>query len=1447
MTSYLPYECGACTKQFATEGQLARHISATDWCRQLLSSGALNRLPIGDAVEMTSGRNLNPNHAGAENNSNTFRTSTDVPVHQQPLIQIPPTAQQSIHHSMLEIKNPNRNTLELDQAGPRPRRLINGDVDTSNIIHAALPRAGSRRTRQAASQIGATGNGTTITHTATINDTIGPQHHADVLLNNNSNDDTGSHHSNLSDENILTGCLDFDADAGQHPADLNQASLPVPVNGTPMMPVTNSGSITGTSTAAMIFQQNPIVDTVNTSVSGVGSTVRTRRTSVITETVTYPVGVPIPMPYKAELETRYIDPRDKVMAQLYLVCDKARAPKHLADTIVRILHKATLKGEIDLKILPSKRDGFTTRMDKTIGTPVVESVPVRLETGRTVTVQRLDFQKNLQAHLSDVVYSNLSNLDLPDPDHPFSSLVPEGTQPTYCGIQQSNWYKRTSLKHRAVLQEGGKHILHPLLLYVDKTPIDMYGRYSVEPVMITSSLLSEEAREDFSNWIILGLIPNLKSKSPSAQRLEKSTKGGRGKPERDYHLCLQTILQPLISLQKQPPLLRARRGDEVGYYYHILPIAAVMGDNLSSDTLCCSVKNKSSSSIRITRRCLTPYDESDCCPHKCVPFPQHHVHRLSMGYLGVTHGEPSAGQATEYQMGQPQPMGLIGCPVSPNLEHYKSVLDRLTSTTKRNSLIRIRRFRESLCGEILKKVYGAHPAFNAFQDVDFGSNPHGITKATVSDILHVIEEGIVPRLMEILFEPLSDTPKTHIDNYVSSMFSSGVRNKTGEKHNLPRMSFTNGYTSLTQLTANERVGQLFVLSILLHSSHGKDLISKRFELDFDEQRKANQERSKTNSNVSRKRKNSPLQNEPDTGCSSESDCNSETELQNHAARHPSSGDLNQDSDSDDTEGLGSGSNSGMDEDIPSTRRTQPDTDPPFTLTTEQLFTFLGQLGLGFLVGIHEELPQRHKDRLVDAVRGIVTSKTGRAVYKVVSGNNEVSQLLTEHLVHPEGLLDYSPVDCMSWTPRLIGDLHTDANGQTPSFFPAVQHIPEEAVMPIIDDNRHDLSISLNLAQFTTLVESILGLHSLLKYGTHLLSHPARDSPTPVSDQFSVLAIIIENIRSCLVNGVKRDVNTNQFRIQKFVELSHFLQDVYEYGCANGFDSHVGERGLKSWAKDPASQAQKRDDATFSRQVIRNVAQTKALRWCSEIIYSPVDEFNGNGQHVSNAPSSTLKFSYSSTQPVAIAAFRNRKGSLIPYPDPIFNWFVKRFVSDVATQVSVHVYTEVVIGQGPEKETLRANPRYAGNKPWFDFVMVNYGEDTGVYPARIAAFFLDEGSDEPTALIQQADYQSMTEKKESEQSLLFQHFHLDSNRIVMPDRVIRHVARLVEVPVSTLSSSVFCVDTSTADGGIFDRDDPVREKYPFPIVRVHDRCREWPVATLEHGKKLLATSVNIISS
>ena len=62
-------------------------------------------------------------------------------------------------------------------------------------------------------------------------------------------------------------------------------------------------------------------------------------------------------------------------------------------------------------------------------------------------------------------------------------------------------------------------------------------------------------------------------------------------------------------------------------------------------------------------------------------------------------------------------------------------------------------------------------------------------------------------------------------------------------------------------------------------------------------------------------------------------------------------------------------------------------------------------------------------------------------------------------------------------------------------------------MPIIDDNRHDLSISLNLAQFTTLVESILGLHSLLKYGTHLLSHPARDSPTPVSDQFSVLAIL----------------------------------------------------------------------------------------------------------------------------------------------------------------------------------------------------------------------------------------------------------------------------------------------------------------------------------------------------
>ena len=72
---------------------------------------------------------------------------------------------------------------------------------------------------------------------------------------------------------------------------------------------------------------------------------------------------------------------------------------------------------------------------------------------------------------------------------------------------------------------------------------------------------------------------------------------------------------------------------------------------------------------------------------------------------------------------------------------------------------------------------------NAFNGIDVGSNLSGIERATVSD-MHTIEEGVIPRIMEVVFLPLTDTQKSDIDTYVETLFCNG-KNRSSERNRYP--------------------------------------------------------------------------------------------------------------------------------------------------------------------------------------------------------------------------------------------------------------------------------------------------------------------------------------------------------------------------------------------------------------------------------------------------------------------------------------------------------------------------------------------------------------------------------------------------------------------------------------------------------------------------------------
>jgi hypothetical protein len=257
----------------------------------------------------------------------------------------------------------------------------------------------------------------------------------------------------------------------------------------------------------------------------------------------------------------------------------------------------------------------------------------------------------------------------------------------------------------------------------------------------------------------------------------------------------------------------------------------------------------------------------------------------------------------------------------------------------------------------------------------------------------------------------------------------------------------------------------------------------------------------------------------------------------------------------------------------------------------------------------------------------------------------------------------------------------------------------------------------------------------------------------------------------------------------------------------------------------------------------------ALRLCLEIYNDPPVGPAGRAdrQH-------SVTYSYSRTLPAVVAGLQKSDSSLLTYPDPILKWFLNSFpgwyrntwhqltfnrAATVAeTPKSVTVFTEISLGgQTDDKTIMRAHPNYRGSGPWFDFAIVNYGID-GLFPVRIAAFFQVVEGGEIMALVQEVMHQNDHKQQKSEQSLLFEHYHMSSE--LVPGANATYQAVFKVFGVSTLASPAYCIDTNADRGPMFLHNRPKQGKSPFPIVRVSDNRNQWPLAILKQGENLCST-------
>ena len=1095
-----------------------------------------------------------------------------------------------------------------------------------------------------------------------------------------------------------------------------------------------------------------------------------------------------------------LNTKQKVMAKLYSVSDAAGAPKYLVDQLLHTIRSSATQHGFDPldPSLPQRRT-FFKELQLVIGLPPPQEVPISLEGGSSVTVSRNCFPRLLQDHLLSNVYKTLSNLDLPDISSPFSSK-PVG-QPTYASIIQSYWYRQAYMEHEDELVSG-KAILHPLILYMDKTGTDQIMKSSVEPVVCTSAILNQSQRQDTDNWIVLGYLPKLLSKTRGCRDSVPFPK--RSTILRNYHRCLAAVLAHLKLMQTMNPVMMFRRGDSIQAMRIICPIVSVNGDNLSQNVLCGKIANTGPSSVRMSRCCLSSYDTCDSVPHKCVRFPTHLEMHLTAAALGCLYGK----EDPAYR--------------SSNLDFWSQYRPPPPITNEEKHTLMKKR--SILADQLLARSLGSHCLINAFHGMDLGPRSCCINISTAADIMHSFESGILNHVLSILLHPLAESEVVAIDNYVQSLWSSGGGNRSSSSSLFPRVSFNKGFCSLTLLSSSERVGQLFVVALLMNLPAGRSLFANRFSNDFDARR---EQRSFSAPNQrKRPRADDPHPNVLDDTVTSSSGSSDDT-------AHDNTDDSSERSPHQETY---------------HGRR-------PYTPTEQHII--LHQLKLSETVDqLKNILPAQHLHQ----------TKTVLDRFMVQSKLFDKLVLLGQQQPPIDVFGDTSPdyiLPAQSPSPN-AGPLPSQLPQHISELLDSMDNSLDNAVE--IHDHREQCTISLVMDQFHELVELMLCFHSFLKYGGKFLG-------TDLNANIAAYQKNFQRMMTLMTQGLRRSDNTRQFKIQKFVECNHFLAEHLYKGPPACFNTDTGERGLKTWAKKPAVTAQNRGDPTFRKQVAQNYHEAFLLsRAAPSTLDNKQSRENGVFSSDVTLPNNTNVVAYGKSYvyvfqgdtwgffPAKDAHRTNiRESQQIPFPLPLSKWFNQhlgswytgRLEQDAQYKLVIPIFTELWFPSNGDKDgfRLRAHPNYRGGGPWYDCATIDYeyeNEFQGSFPVRCACFFQIPGdvpadrlrmslsfahSKEILALVQESEYQSESQKNFN--SRICSRYTLQS-KISTPAGP-RH-AKLTCITHTCFSGGIYAFDASLGPNHSVPKD-PFAKTHlgtgNFEILVVKDRRSEWATSFLTY--------------
>ena len=121
------------------------------------------------------------------------------------------------------------------------------------------------------------------------------------------------------------------------------------------------------------------------------------------------------------------------------------------------------------------------------------------------------------------------------------------------------------------------------------------------------------------------------------------------------------------------------------------------------------------------------------------------------------------------------------------------------------------------------KAMAQRPGFNALYTIDCGNDPYGVFSMIHTEGLHALEVGLIPYMLEILFNDIPNARLPELDILVKHL----LRHPKQHGYDcFPRLLWQDGVTSIKQLTGDLKVGKMFAIVVAALTREGETFFTE---------------------------------------------------------------------------------------------------------------------------------------------------------------------------------------------------------------------------------------------------------------------------------------------------------------------------------------------------------------------------------------------------------------------------------------------------------------------------------------------------------------------------------------------------------------------------------------------------------------------------------------------